>query len=205
VGLADRRRPVVVRIVDQGDVDPVEAETGQALVDRSTDTIGAVVEHRPDGPGPDVEGVLSPVERLSIDVGAGRDLGRGPVEPADLGRQHVLVARPCRERPAESSLRGAVAVQRSHVERSDPDVPPVVDDADRLGVGHSREQPTDRRPAQPEPGQTEPGPSERQAFGRLEWHAISSTTTPRLELTPRVSLSYRSVLGPSDRILNDWE
>ena len=45
-----RGLPVVVRVVDQGDVDPVEPEPLQALLDRPPDAVSGVVEDDALGP-----------------------------------------------------------------------------------------------------------------------------------------------------------
>ncbi len=69
--------PVVVGIVDVGDVDTVQAEPLEALLDRARDAVGAVVED--DAPAGDVGvvGVVTTVERLVVDVGARRDRSAG--------------------------------------------------------------------------------------------------------------------------------
>ena len=63
-----------------------------------------------------VVGVIPPVERLMVDVGAGRDAVGWNDETPDLGGQHVRVPRPVAQRRAEPALAGSVAVERSDIE-----------------------------------------------------------------------------------------
>ena len=89
VGAADRGLPVVVRVVDQGDVDPVEAEPLEARrrCERRTPS-ARVVEHDVAARRVGVEGVVPAVERLVVDVGSeGRSRSRRDHEPADLRRR----------------------------------------------------------------------------------------------------------------------
>ncbi len=81
---ADRLLPVVVGIVDQGDVDAPDAESFEALLDRATNTVRRVVEHEPDRLRTGVERVLLATERLAIDIGIGRDLVGRSDQAADL-------------------------------------------------------------------------------------------------------------------------
>ena len=83
----DRGLPVVVRVVDERDVDPVEAEPLEALLERAADAVGGVVEDESDGPGADVERVVAAVEALAVDVGVVGGSRLVADEPADLGRQ----------------------------------------------------------------------------------------------------------------------
>ena len=82
----------------------------EALLDRTADPVRGVVEDEPEGLGAGVVGVVATVERLCVDVRAGRDrIGRAD-QPTDLRREDVLVARVVRQGHAHPSLRGAIAV-----------------------------------------------------------------------------------------------
>ena len=87
VGTGDSRLPMRIRVVDEQDVNPVESEPLEARLDRAHHTIVAVVEDRADPRRIDVEGILPSVERLPVDVGAGRDRVPRVQETTDLGRQ----------------------------------------------------------------------------------------------------------------------
>ena len=92
--------PVVVRVVDEGDVDPIQAEAFQALVERSANAVGAVVEDQPDRLMTDVVGVVAISQPLTIEVGSGRDIRLGPDQAADLGRHDEGVPWPIPQRAA---------------------------------------------------------------------------------------------------------
>ena len=66
-----------------------------------------------------VVGVVPAVERLVVDVGAGRDAVGWPDEAPDLRRQDVVVARSVAQGRTEPALAGPVAVERSDVEGAD--------------------------------------------------------------------------------------
>ena len=78
-----------VEIVDQQDVDPVDAEPLQAVLERAHHAVVAVVEHGLE---------LEAAEPLVLDrVGAERPAQ----DAADLGRDDIVVARLAVERAAE--------------------------------------------------------------------------------------------------------
>src|SRR4029079_18030218 len=72
-GSLDRLSPVVIGIMDEGAVDPGQAEPLEALLERASDAVGAVVEDDANRIVDDVVGILAPIESLAVDVGAGRD------------------------------------------------------------------------------------------------------------------------------------
>ena len=116
VGLAECLLPVVVRIVDQRDVDPVQAEPDQAGLHAAPHAVGAVVEHRRW-----CAGTANP--SVSRPCGSATGLQQAP----DLGGDDVLVARPPGQRGAEAALGQAEAVVRGRVERADAARPRRVD------------------------------------------------------------------------------
>ena len=88
----ERGPPVVVRVMDQRDVDPVEPEPLHALLDRPPDAAGGVVEDHALRPRGDVKGVVAAVEALAVELVVGADRARHADQPADLRRQDVCVA-----------------------------------------------------------------------------------------------------------------
>src|SRR5437667_1191315 len=86
IRLSDRRLPVVVRVVEEEDVDPVEPEPPEALLDRSQDPVPAEVEDdaKPRVLGP--IGAATAADGVSVDVRPGLDLSGALDEPADLRR-----------------------------------------------------------------------------------------------------------------------
>ena len=160
-------------------------ESLEALVDRAPDAVRAVVEHDVAARGVRVERVVLAVASLVVEVlGARQRRGRHD-EPADLRRQHELVARPSREARTHPALGGAVAVQRRDVERPDAERPGVPDEGDRVGVGDRPVEPADRRPAEPEAGGPQRRPPDGDAVERFVRHSI-----PRLTLVGSASVSF---------------
>ena len=148
----ERGLPVVVRVVDQCDVDPLEPEPLQALLDRPPDAVGRIVEDDALGPGDDVEGVVAAVEALVIALVVGADCirpaGRAG-RPSSTGRRRPgCSSAQCRTDPP---LRRSVAVEGSRVEVADAEVPGVTDRGPRVVVGDRREDSADRRATEPEP------------------------------------------------------
>jgi hypothetical protein len=150
VGLAQRLLAVVVGVVDERDVDPVQAQPAQARLEAAADAVGAVVES-PDQVAGDVEPfVVAPDARAAAGC-------RGRLEqPADLGGDHVLVPRPVTQGRAEPALGPAEAVVRRGVEEPDAAVPGRVDRRPRVVVGHRGEQVPDRRAAERDLGHRHP-------------------------------------------------
>ena len=85
IGPADGRLPVVVRVVDVGDVDPLEPEALKARLDRPADPVRGVVEHDAPARGVGIERVLPSVGRLPVHVLVARQRHRRDDEAADLG------------------------------------------------------------------------------------------------------------------------
>jgi hypothetical protein len=110
--------------VDEGDVDTVDSEPLEALVEGAADAVAAEVPLPPPG-GRDLEAlVVAP-------PGAG---GIGHEQPADLRRQHVLVARTPGQGPSQAALGEPQPVMRCGVESADAAVPRGVDRGLRLLV-----------------------------------------------------------------------
>src|SRR4029079_1519317 len=94
--------------------------------------------------------------------------------------------------------------QRRHVEQPNAELPGVLDSRDRSRIADGLEEPPDGGATEAEASRREPPSPEIRALGWLERHPGFLRCSGQTLLTPRVSLSYRSVLGPPDRILNDW-
>ena len=131
---------------------------------------------------------------------AGIDASSRTSRPTFVDRVNV-VARPVAQRRPDPSFRGAVAVQRRGVEGPDAEVPGVADRGDRRVVVDVREQPADRRATEAEAADREAGASERDPLGRVDGHGSSPWL--RARLTRAMSVAYRPVLGPTDRMLNE--
>jgi hypothetical protein len=67
--------------MDEGDVDPIQAEALQALLERAADAVGAVVEDHSHRFMANVEGVLAIIQPLPIDIRVERDLRLRPDYP----------------------------------------------------------------------------------------------------------------------------
>ena len=119
VRLAQGLLAVVVGIVDERDVDLVEAEPVQAGLQAAPDAVGAEVEH--------AACVRGHGEALGRSVRPYGGPATGVEQPADLGGDHVLVARPVPQGLAEAPLGQAEAVVRRGVEGPDAAVPGGVD------------------------------------------------------------------------------
>ena len=101
-------------VVDEQDVDAVQPEAVVALLERAQHPIAAVVVDRTQNAVRDA---------LRIEVGLGEELRRGhvPQQPADLGREHELVARPRPQDRPEPALGVAEAIERRRVVAADPE------------------------------------------------------------------------------------
>ena len=93
VRLTDGRFPVLVGVVDEEDVDAVEAEAGQAVLDRPKHAVARVVEDDPPVGHVAERLVVDAVTGLAIDVGAGWDLVVRDDQATDLRADGELVAR----------------------------------------------------------------------------------------------------------------
>ena len=110
---------MVVGVVDERDVDAVEAEPVQAGRQAPPDAVGAEVEPAHEWAG------TATAKPLGSRARHGR---RPPVEePADLGGDHVLVAGAVPQGVAEAAFGQAEAVVRRGVEGPDAAVPRRVD------------------------------------------------------------------------------
>jgi hypothetical protein len=108
VGLLDRRPPVVVRVVQQCDVDAVQGEALQAGLQRPPYPRPREVPHPPVGRG----------HGEALAVAAGRAVRVGHQEAAYLGRHHQLGSRPRRQRAAQAPFREAQPVVGGGVEEA---------------------------------------------------------------------------------------
>jgi len=146
VRLAECLLTVVVRVVDERDVDAVQAEPAQARLQAAPDAVRAEVEP-PDLGRRDVEarGVTG---RPGPAGAGGRGRPGGLEEAADLGGEHVLVSRTVPQGVAQTALGQAEAVVRRGVERADAAVPRRVDRGCGVVVAHRGEQVPDRRAAE---------------------------------------------------------
>ena len=129
-----------IDVMDQGDVDLLQPEPQVRVLQRAHDTIVGIVEDRCEAR----QAVLTKVGRRLL---AGL---HGVHDAADLGRQHVAVARLFPQRRTHAQLAAAVAVVRRGVEVADAGVVAVVGEFYRLGVGDGRAETTHRRAAQPQ-------------------------------------------------------
>ncbi len=151
---------MVIGIVDERDVDPVQAEAVQARLQAAQDAVGAEVEP------PDVAGGHG--EALGVAVGradgaSGVGMARraaGLEQAADLGGDDVVIARAVPQRVAEAALGQAEAVVRRGVEGPDPAVPGRVDGGPGVVVAHLGEQVPDRRAAEGQLGDVDRRPAE---------------------------------------------
>ncbi len=105
VGALDRRLPVIVGVVDVGDVDPVEPQALEALLDRAPDAVRAVVEHDVAARGVRVERVVPAVASLVVEV-----LAAGEAPPS--ARRGDRPSSTARTRRA-AGRRGAAPIRRS--------------------------------------------------------------------------------------------
>ena len=155
---------VVVRIVDEDEVDAIEAEALEARLDRAEHPVTAEVPDPAMGRG---DG-----EPLRIRLIAGV---RGLQPPAHLRGHHELVARVGPQRPAEPSFGQAEAVVGCGVEVAKAGIPGCGTAVIRHVIGDSAEQVADLRAAEPELGQP-------QAAGQVVDHhpaARSPVACPR--------------------------
>ena len=170
IRLIEGRLPVLVWVVDVDDVDPGETEALEARFNRSADTVRRVVEDHPTPAGIGVIGVGPLAQRLTVDLVALAHVAGRPDQPADLGREHELIARASRQRRSHGPFRGAIAVERGDVEIAHAERPGVIDDRHRVPGLDRLIQPADRGSAKGEPGHGQRRPSERHPIERLKDH-----------------------------------
>ena len=142
VGAVHHFREVLVRIMDVHDVQAVDAQPRQAVLQRALDPVGAVVVVALDHPG------ARAVPGLGESAGARHVLE----PPADLGRQHVAVARHAAQRGADPPLAGAGAIERGGIQEVDARLQRRAHDLVRLLVGNVAVDAADRRASQAHPG-----------------------------------------------------
>ena len=134
-----------IDVVDQGDVDLLQAEPHVRVLQRAHDAVVGVVVDRREAR----QAVLAEVGRRLL---AGL---HGVHDAADLGRQNVAVAWLLPQRRTHAQFAAAVAVIGRGVEVADAGVIAVVGELHRLGIGDGGAKPTHGRAAQPELGDFE--------------------------------------------------
>ena len=163
VGAANRVVVVVVRVVDVEDVDALELQALEALVDRAHDPVVAEVEDGID-------------RRRALEILAGLGRRVGAEEPADLGREHELVAWFVVQRLAHAHLREPGTVQGRGVEMPDPGLPCARDHRKSLVLGHRFVKTGERRGAEAEARHLEGGPAQPGALGCV--HEVTARRSP---------------------------
>ena len=158
-GLGDGLVQILLGVVHEDDVHPVQAEPLEALVEAAADPVGGVV--------PPPHQVVGDVEQVGV-------TSAGPrvrlEQPAHLGRHHELLPRPARQGCAEPPLRQAQPVVRGRVEVAEARVPGRVERRPRLLVGQRGVQVAEGRCAEAQLGDLHLGaaePSTPQAARRL--------------------------------------
>ncbi len=129
-GAVERLGDVVLRVVHERDVDPVgpqPAEAGLQAAQRAVPAVVAAARER-----------RRHVEALGVALP--RAAGVVHEQPADLGGQHVVVARAAGEGGAEAAFGQAEAVVRGGVEVADAAGPRGVHDRPRVLAGHGPEE-----------------------------------------------------------------
>jgi len=201
-GARQRLMVVMVGIVDEDDVDPLESEPPEAALHRPHDAVEAeVVSGAARPPASDLATHRKPPEsppdladestnRPGI---AGCCCAQGTpglrgqrwrrVEEADLRRHDQLATRQVAERPTEPSFGHAVAVARSSVEHADPALIRPPDDRQGLRLVHRPEHTPDRRRTHAERREAQPrraGQTRDRAGRRLrELHFTDQNQRPR--------------------------
>ena len=176
VRAVDRLGVVVVRIVDENDVDAVEAQPVEALLEGTQRALVAEVEHR---------------ERRGTREGSLRRPGRQ--EPPHLRREHELVGRDLLGEPG--------SVERRGVEQLQACVESTADDGVCRLVRDGFEQAAERRGAEAEAGCFEAGPPERDPVPRVHGRLVlpggrsPSASSGRSSEEPRCSRSHFSLLA----------
>src|SRR5690242_6866943 len=142
---------MLLRVVHEDDVDAVEPEALEALVERGANPERAEIEDRADA--------LRLRKRRCLSGGGGAK------QPADLRREHELVAWLALQHRADEPLRSSVAVQRRDVEQADAAIPGALDHRRRGFLAHRLEQAAVRPAADAEPRR-----------GRRQRHSPGATT-----------------------------
>jgi hypothetical protein len=143
--VVERLGPVVVQIVEVGDVESVGVESSQALLDGAQDGVAAEIPLSTMGCGCD--------EPLSVQF-SGRRALRGRYERAPhLRREQVLLARTRAKGNAEAALRQADPVVRRGVEIADAGFPGSVHRLVGILIGGLAVQVAQLRAAEPEFGE----------------------------------------------------
>ena len=144
-----------VEVVDQQQVNGVEAQPLQAVFPRAHDAIVPVVEAEVKGQAADPEALL---ERMEI-AGGGE-------HPADLGREHEVAALLLAEKVAEAVFAFAIAVKRGGVVVADAGVPSRLQGVLGLGFTDRIEKLAQRGTAKAEGAQLDAGAQRARGDGR---------------------------------------
>ncbi len=148
---------MVVGVVDVGDVDPVEAESLEALEERPADPVTAEVEH-----GLHVVGhVPEPVGQSA----RARWDESGRSRPTLVERVHGASGRPASERLADPPFGRTDPVERRRVDVADAELERRRHHRVRLGAGDGLEQPADHGGAEAEVGHDGAVRAERAGLG----------------------------------------
>ena len=114
-----------VEVVDQEQVNGIEAQPLQAVFPRAHDAVVPVVEAEVKGQAADPEALLERIE-----VAGSRE------HPADLGREHEVLALLLAEKVAEAVFAFAIAVERGSVVVADASVPSRLQGVLGLGLAN---------------------------------------------------------------------
>src|SRR4051794_22872634 len=171
-----RSFPMFIGGVDVYDVDPVEARSLEALLERPTDAAAAVVEHETKRWRADVVGVVTSAHALPINVRALRDLVARHEQTADLRREREFGTRLSAKGEAHPPLAVAVAIEGCGVEVADADFPRVFDDSNGIFVTHRSIQAADRSSTKAQAGHAYVRTAEANALARIEAHRLLSCT-----------------------------
>ena len=169
VGAVQHLAVVLVGIVHEHDVDPVEAHPLEARLERAQHALAAVVAP-PARRGRDGEALV-------VLAGAG---GIGLEQPPDLGRDDERVARALAQDRADAALRQAQPVVRGRVEVADAGVPRALDGAAGVLVRRHPIQVADRRAAERQARQLHPAAADG-AASRNGAHSSHTTGRPASE------------------------
>jgi hypothetical protein len=129
---------VAVDIVHIDQIDTREPESLQAVFERAAHALRAVVVALHEG------------QRVDVAVLVARRIGARFEQPADLGRQQIIIAWPGAQRVADASFRAAVSVMRRGIEIAHAGVVGVGDERFRGLIRNGAKQIAQRRTAKTE-------------------------------------------------------
>src|SRR5271166_1608888 len=158
-----------VKIVDQQEIDAVDAEALQAVLERAHDPVVAVVEHRLElqSPGPLI------LDRARFQ--------RPAQHAADLGRDDELGAGLAIKRSADAVLRQPAPVPGGSVDIAYALVPRSPNNRRRFVIFDHLEEVAERRGSEPEFGHADVRPAELARFQGREAHAAHVSRRSKLD------------------------